>query len=86
MDVQVLAQEIIAAQQRQLNVGDLSVLLRYQRRRKGANLAMMASMEGFKRLFEQPSLPLRWARNFGMSWLDNKALLKHKIMRNAMGL
>jgi 2-octaprenylphenol hydroxylase len=86
MDVQVLAEELLRAQQRQLDIGSELVLARYQRRRKPENLAMMAAMDGFKRLFEQPSLPLRWLRNTGMRWLDNAGPLKRRIMRQAMGL
>ncbi|MEE8056826.1 MAG: FAD-dependent monooxygenase [Pseudomonadales bacterium] len=86
MDVRVLSEELLRAQQRQLNVGSLAVLARYQRRCKTANLATMVSMEGFKRLFEQPALPVRWARNTGMRWLDKAPLLKHRVMRQAMGL
>lgn len=85
-DVQVLAEELLRAADRQLSPGALEVLQRYQRRRKGANLAMMAGMEGFKRLFEHSALPVRWARNSGMRWLNHSAPLKHKIMRQAMGL
>lgn len=86
MDAQVLAEELVRARQRELPIGDLSVLQRYQRRRKAANLTMMATMEGFKRLFEQPALPVRWLRNTGMRWLDRAAPLKHKVMKQAMGL
>ena len=86
LDVQVLAEEILRAEQRQLNLGDLHVLQRYQRRRKGDNLAMMAAMDGFKKLFEEPALPIRWLRNTGMSFLDRQSTLKHSIMRKAMGL
>lgn len=86
MDVKVLAEEIARARQRNLPIGDLSVLQRYQRRRKAANLTMMASMEGFKRLFEQPALPVRWLRNTGMRWLDRALPLKRKVMKRAMGL
>jgi 2-octaprenylphenol hydroxylase len=86
MDVQALAEEILRAQQRQLPVGDMTVLERYQRRRQGDNLAMMASMEGFKRLFAQPALPVRWLRNAGMRIMNKATPIKHKVMRQAMGL
>lgn len=86
MDVQALSEELLRAQQRQLSFGSLAVLERYQRRRKAANLSMMAGMEGFKRLFAESSLPVRWARNVGMRWLDKVGVLKHRVMRGAMGL
>lgn len=86
MDARVLAEELLRADRRQLDVGDLFVLQRFARRRKTDNLLMMATMEGFKRLFERPELPVRWARNAGMHWLDKRERLKHKVMRAAMGL
>jgi len=62
------------------------VLGRYQRRRKGENLLMMAAMDGFKRLFEQKALPLRWLRNTGMRGVAQVGPLKTKLMRQAMGI
>lgn len=50
------------------------------------NLAMMAAMEGFERLFHADALGLRWVRNAGMRWLDNQPLLKSGLIRRAMGL
>ncbi len=85
-DAAVLAGEIRRAVARGLDPGLEAVLLRYQRRRKGDNLGMMLGMEGFKRLFEQDHLALRWARNAGMRWLDQCAPLKRRIARKAMGL
>jgi 2-octaprenylphenol hydroxylase len=86
MDVQVMAEELLRAHERELDVGSEMVLGRYQRRRKAANLSMMLSMEAFKRLYEETSLPVRWARNTGMRWLDKSPPLKHRLMRQAMGL
>ena len=86
MDARVLAEELLRAERRQLSVGERTVLGRYQRRRKAANLSMMAGMEGFKRLFENPQLPLRWARNTGMRWVSDFTPLKQQLIRSAMGL
>ncbi|MEP5321570.1 UbiH/UbiF/VisC/COQ6 family ubiquinone biosynthesis hydroxylase [Marinobacter alexandrii] len=85
-DVAVLAQEILAAVEAGANPGSIEVLRRYQRQRKGENLAMMAAMDGFKRLFEQDALPLRWLRNAGMRGVGRIAPIKQLIMRQAMGL
>lgn len=85
-DARVLAQELLRARQRQLPCHEFSLLQRYQRRRKGHNLAMMVAMEGFKRLFEQPALPWRWLRNSGMRWLDGQARIKQQLAAQAMGL
>ncbi|MEZ5502118.1 MAG: hypothetical protein R3E50_05475 [Halioglobus sp.] len=85
-DVAVLAQEIGYGRARGAHPGQLEVLLRYQRRRKGENLLMMTAMDGFKRLFEQQSPPLRWLRNAGMRTVDQLLPLKRQLMRHAMGL
>ena len=85
-DVEVLAEEIAAALRRGLEPGRLDVLKRYQRRRKGDNLAMMAAMDGFKRLFEQEAPPLRWLRNTGMRGVASLPALKRRIIRQAMGV
>ncbi|MDO8860235.1 UbiH/UbiF/VisC/COQ6 family ubiquinone biosynthesis hydroxylase [Haliea sp. E1-2-M8] len=85
-DVAVLAEELLRARQRGEAPGSLTVLKRYQRRRKGENLAMMVAMDGFKRLFEQPALPLRWLRNAGMRGVDRARPLKQRLMQQAMGV
>ncbi len=86
MDVRVLAEEVQRAARKNIALADSSVLKRYQRRRRGANLTMTATMELFKQLFAQRSLSLRWLRNTGMSGIDGMPLLKKQIMRHAMGL
>jgi 2-octaprenylphenol hydroxylase len=85
-DVAVLAEEILAGHANGVGVGQLELLRRYQRRRKGENLMMMTAMDGFKRLFEQQSLPLRWLRNVGMRRVDKLLPLKQQLIRHAMGL
>jgi 2-octaprenylphenol hydroxylase len=85
-DVAVLAEEVLAGHARGINPGELALLSRYQRRRKGENLLMMAAMDGFKRLFEQQALPLRWLRNVGMRGINQLPLVKQQLMRHAMGL
>lgn len=85
-DVAVLAEEIEAGHHCGVTPGQLELLRRYQRRRKGENLMMMSAMDGFKRLFEQQSLPLRWLRNVGMRRIDTLVPVKRQLMRHAMGL
>lgn len=85
-DVEVLAEELRRALTRGLQPGAMHVLERYQRRRMGSNLLMMAAVEGFKRLFAESSLPVRWLRNTGMRQLNTLAPIKQRIMRQAMGL
>ncbi|MBZ0334913.1 FAD-dependent monooxygenase [Marinobacter sp. AL4B] len=85
-DVRVLLDELSRAKELGLNPGDDLVLARYQRRRKGENLTMMAAMEGFKQLFARDELPVRWLRNAGMRWFDKLAPLKNRIAAEAMGI
>ncbi|WP_323751639.1 FAD-dependent oxidoreductase [Marinobacter sp.] len=85
-DVRVLLDELGRAKQLGLAPDDALVLARYQRRRKGENLAMMAAMEGFKQLFARDELPIRWLRNAGMRWFDKLAPLKTRIAAEAMGI
>jgi 2-octaprenylphenol hydroxylase len=84
-DVAVLAEEIERGLARGLGVGHLSTLERYQRRRKPENLAMMAAMEGFKRLFASSEPLLRVLRNSGMSGLHGLAPVKNRLVRKARG-
>lgn len=85
-DARVLAEEVLRAQRRRLPVGDIAVLGRYQRRRKGQNLLLMGAMEGFKRLFASRQTALLMGRNIGMSWLQRQEPLKRPLIRAAMGL
>ena len=85
-DVAVLAGEVLAGLARGVDPGQLELLRRYQRQRKGENLLMMAAMDGFKALFEQQALPLRWLRNAGMRGVSQMTPLKQQLIRRAMGV
>lgn len=85
-DVDELARVVLEARSRGLQPGALSVLQRYQRQRKGSNLAMMAAMDGFRHLFGSRRLPLRWLRNVGLRQVDGLPPLKKRLMQHAMGL
>ncbi len=85
-DAQVLATEIAKAHARDLDLGDIIVLKRYQRLRKPENLATMAAMEGFKRLFGAQNPTLRLVRNYGLSAINGLGAIKNKLIKQAMGL
>lgn len=85
-DVSALLDELARAKTMNLAPSDPLVLARYQRRRKGENLTMMAAMEGFRQLFARDELPVRWLRNTGMRWLDRLAPLKNRVAAEAMGV
>lgn len=85
-DAACLAEVIAAARQAGKAIGAYPVLRRYERWRKGQNVAMMAGMDGFKRLFSNDSSVLGTLRNFGLNLADKITPLKNRIMRQAMGL
>lgn len=86
LDAAELSAVLHAALSRGEDIASLAVLQRYERRRMGASLAMMAAMEGFERLFHADALPLRWLRNTGMRWVDGLDSVKTGIIRRALGL
>jgi len=86
LDAKALAEELQRGIEAGRSVADPMVLLRYQRRRKGSNLSMMWLMEGFKRLFAQQDLGIRWIRNIGMNAANKMTPIKNQMIRKAMGL
>ena len=86
LDAAVLAEVLLHAAMRGENLSEERVLSRYERRRMPHNLAMMAAMEGFQRLFQADPLPLRLLRNVGLDLVDGQAEAKALFVRQALGL
>lgn len=86
LDAATLAEVLRHANARGERLADLRVLSRFERRRMPHNLAMMAAMEGFERLFQADPLPLRWLRNAGLKWMDDLPAGKALFVRQALGL
>ncbi|MDH4570389.1 2-octaprenyl-3-methyl-6-methoxy-1,4-benzoquinol hydroxylase [Pseudomonas sp. BN414] len=86
LDAAVLAEVLLHANSRGERLADERVLGRFERRRMPHNLAMMAAMEGFERLFQANPLPLRWLRNSGLKWVDGMPEAKALFVRQALGL
>lgn len=86
LDAAVLAEVLLHAIERGEQVNDVRVLSRYERRRMPHNLAMMAAMEGFERLFQADPLPIRLLRNSGLNWVDELPDAKALFVRRALGL
>ncbi|MNL58537.1 2-octaprenylphenol hydroxylase [compost metagenome] len=86
LDAAVLAEELQHALERGERLADVRVLSRYERRRMPHNLALMAAMEGFERLFQADPLPLRWLRNSGLKWVEQLPEAKALFVRQALGL
>ncbi len=86
MDVADLSQIIAQAYNKHRDIGVYSLLRKYERKRKGRNLLVMYSMDGFKRLFCNTHKPLISLRNSGLSLTNKLSPIKHSIIRQAMGL
>lgn len=84
-DAATLAAEWQRAHRRGEDPGSERTLRRYQRQRQGHNLAAMAAMEGFKRLFGSDHPLAVLGRNWGMSQLDRLPLLKRPLISTALG-
>lgn len=86
LDAAVLAEVILEALDRDEDPGDLRVLRRYERRRKGDNLKMLMALDGLHRLFRLSGAGIPRLRAFGLSAVDSVPLLKGLFMDEAMGL
>ncbi len=86
LDAVVLAEEIQRALQQHRAIGGIQALRRFERRRKADNIAMLAAMDGFKRLFSNDITPLKVLRNAGLGLADKIQPLKQSMIKRAMGL
>ncbi len=86
MDAAALAEVVVDAHRRGRSPGALADLRRYERSRRGDNLAMMTAMDGFYRAFGDQPLPVRLGRNLALAAADRIGPLKQGLMRHAMGV
>ncbi len=86
LDAACLAECVQTAWRAQRDPGAAWALARYQRWRRGENLAMGLAMDAFKRAFEARALPARVARSLAFAVAGRCAPLRHALMRRAMGL
>ena len=86
LDAAVLAEVLLQARQRGEQLAAEQVLSRFERRRMPHNLAMMAAMESFERLFQAAPPPLRWLRNAGLNLVNGLPEAKALFVRQALGL
>ncbi len=85
-DAAALAEVLLQAHAKKQDIGELAVLRRYERWRKADNVAVMAAMDGFKRLFSNDNRVLKVLRNAGLALADRSGPAKHMMIRRAMGL
>ncbi len=86
LDVAALAEVLRQGVRDGRDPGDPVLLARYQRWRKGHNLAMSFTFDGFHRLFDNDQTMLRWLRNAGLSMTDRLGGIKRHIMLQASGM
>jgi 2-polyprenyl-6-methoxyphenol hydroxylase-like FAD-dependent oxidoreductase len=67
------------------NIGDMRLLRRYERARKGDVLAMGAATDGLQQLFARKDGPWAALRNWGLTGVDRSGPIKDWFVRQAMG-
>jgi 2-octaprenylphenol hydroxylase len=77
---------IIDAAKARKDIGSYHLLRRFERWRKGDNLAMQTAMTGFKNLFGNSNRLLHVLRNTGLNITNSVTPVKNLIIRHAMGL
>ena len=86
LDAVAIAELIIKAEQVGRPIGSHKLLRKYERWRKGDNLAMMSSMDVINKMYTVQNEAFRQLRGTGMSWVNHSAWLKNHFNRYAMGL
>jgi 2-octaprenylphenol hydroxylase len=84
-DVEELGSVIEAALDQGLHPGDLPVLRRYERARKGANATMLHFTTGLNRLFTTDSRLVAELRSAGMRMFNRSGPLRERAVRVALG-
>jgi len=85
-DVAALAELVIDTRRLGLDIGDETVLLRYQQWRRFDALALAAVTDSLNRLFSNSLRPVQLARDFGLAAVNRFPPLKRLLMRDAMGI
>lgn len=86
LDVAVMAEVFLEALSRGRDPGDAQCLRKYERWRKGENLAMLAAIDGLGRAYKVGSGPLPYLRKIGVDLLGRTPMAKELFVRRAMGL
>lgn len=85
LDAGVLLDVLNDARSRGEALGGLGVLRRYERARKGHNLAVQMAMDAFKHLFGNQNPALHLLRNLGLGLADHVPPLRRQFERVALG-
>ena len=84
-DVAALAELIVDARRRGLDIGDASVLGQYQRWRRTDAVLLAAVTDGLNRLFSNTIAPVRLVRDLGLAMVNRLPPFKRLLMQHAMG-
>jgi 2-octaprenyl-6-methoxyphenol hydroxylase len=84
-DVAALAELIVDTRRLGLDIGEASVLDRYQRWRRSDALMLAAVTDGLNRLFSNTIPPVRLTRDLGLAIVNRLPPLKRLLMLHAMG-
>jgi 2-octaprenyl-6-methoxyphenol hydroxylase len=84
-DCAALAETIIDARRLGLDIGDPSVLERYQRWRRLDAVMLAGVTDGLNRLFSNTIAPVKLARDLGLAAVNRMPPLKRLLMQHAMG-
>lgn len=86
LDAAVLADVLIDAWKANFDLGDLSLLRQYERKRKGNNVQMMTVLDSLLAVFQSTNPVLQQARRFGMGLVNQVRPLKNTLIEQALGL
>ncbi|MGA1691592.1 MAG: UbiH/UbiF/VisC/COQ6 family ubiquinone biosynthesis hydroxylase [Sedimenticolaceae bacterium] len=85
LDAAMLMDVLTEARAHRELIGAMGVLLRYERARKGHNLAVQSAMDGFKHLFSNNNPALSLIRNLGLGVAHHVSPLRRQFERVALG-
>lgn len=85
LDAGALIDVLVDARSKRQGLGELGVLRRYERARKGHNLAVQTAMSAFKHLFSNQNPALHLIRNLGLGLADKLPPLRRQFERVALG-
>ena len=86
LDAAALVDTLTSAMNYREDPGDLRVLQRYERQRKGGNLKMLLAMDALHRLFRLPGPLFLSLRAAGLAALNATPIAKNRLMREALGV
>ena len=85
LDAAMLMDVLTEARAHRESIGAMGVLRRYERARKGHNLAVQSAMDGIKHLFSNNNPALSLIRNLGLGVAHHVSPLRRQFERVALG-